>query len=162
MLFDFSAMKFFSLYGLAAMILMFIPSLIFARMETHDRPDEIDNCGAGVCLMEVVSRIIVVILLIFVRMPRLGDGVGIAAGVVLLVYYGLWLRYFVGGCHYPDLYTKRLLGIPVPMAVCSVAYFAILSIWLCNFYALVLTGVFGIAHIMNALRARDDLLNRQI
>ncbi len=160
-LFAFTEMKFFSFFGLAAMVLFLIPSLVFAKKPQKDRPDDVDNCGAGVCFMEVLSRMIVVILLIFVRMPRYGDGFAIAAGIALLIYYILWARYFIGGCHYPDIYVKRFLGIPVPMAICSVAYLAIVSLWLCNFYALVMTGVFGIAHIMNAWKAREDLLKRR-
>lgn len=157
---SFGDMKFFSVFGLAATVLFVIPSLFFAKKEQHDRPDDVDNCGAGVCFIEVISRIVLVILLIAIRMPRFSDGFAIAAAVVLAVYYGLWARYFAGGCHYPDIYIKKLLGIPVPMAVCSVTYFALLSIWLCNFYALVMTGLFGIAHFMNAVKAREDLLNR--
>ncbi len=160
MFFAFSEMKLFSLHGLIAMLLLVAPNLVFARKEQHDRPDDVASCGAGVCLMEVVSRMILVILLIGVRMPRFSDGFAVAAGVVLLVYYGLWVRYFVGGCHYPDFYTKTFLKIPVPFAVCSIAYFGLLSIWLCNLYALILTGIFGIAHMMNALKAREDLLSR--
>lgn len=159
-LFDFSAIGFFSVYGLAAMVLVLIPNFIFAKKEQKSRPDDVASAGAGICMLELLSRAAITIASVFVRMPRLPDAFGIAAGVVLLLYYFLWLRYFKSGCCYPGIYINTFLGIPVPFAVCNVLYLILTVLWLGNGIALCCAAVFGVCHLTNAAAAMKDLKGR--
>lgn len=156
-LFSFAGMKFFSVYGLAALLLVFIPNLVFARKEHQARMDDIDTCSFWVCFTEMISRLVMIGAAILLRKPLLHFGFVIAAAVVLLLYYAAWIRYYKQGAYYPEIYTERFLGIPIPMTVLSVAYYILISIWLCNPIALCAALIFGACHISNAAVARKDL-----
>lgn len=159
-LFDFSAIRFFSVYGLAAVILSVVPNFFFASREQNERLDDVDTCGAGICFMEFFSRIILTVVLIFVRTPRLSANFAIAAAVCLVIYYILWLRYFKTGCYYPGIYTRSFLGIPVPFAFANVLYMIFVALWLGNGIALCVIMLYGTCHLMNAFVARRDLKSR--
>lgn len=159
-LFDFSAIRFFSVYGLLAVILSVLPNFFFARKEQKNRLDDVATCGVGICFLEFFSRIILTVVLVFIRMPRLSNSFGIAALVCLLIYYLLWVRYFVTGCNYPEIYTKSLLGIPVPFAFSSVFYMIFAALWLGNGIALCSIILYSACHLMNSFVARADLKSR--
>ncbi len=164
-------MKFFSFAGLAVVILLFVPNIVFSRIEQHDRPDDVATLSAGICLIEVVSRLALCIVLICVRMsgahtgfgfPDPGSNVyGIITLVILLFYYLAWWRYYQKGAYYPDIYIGRFLGIPMPMDIGSSLYYIFASLWLNNTIALVLSVIFGICHVGNAIVARQDLKSRE-
>lgn len=156
-LFAFSEMHFFSVYGLIAAVAVLIPNFIFAKKEQKERPDDVAQCGAGICMLELLCRLGITVTVVFIRMPRLHIGIGIAAAVVLLLYYIQWARYFYRGCYYPEIYTRTFLGIPTPFAVCNALYLVLVSLWLGNGIALVFSLVFGACHLMNAKAAMDDL-----
>ncbi len=150
--------------------MLFVPNIVFARIEQHGRPDDVDTLGAGLCLIEVLSRLALCIVLICVRMkdahtgfgfPDLGSNVyGIVTLVILLFYYLAWVRYYQKGAYYPDIYTGSFLGIPIPMDLATSLYYVFASLWLGNWIALILSVIFGACHIGNAVVARQDLKNR--
>ena len=53
-LLEFSQIKFFSLYGLIAAIVILIPNFAFAKKGQKNRPDDVDSCGAGICFLELL------------------------------------------------------------------------------------------------------------
>lgn len=162
-LFDgFEGLKFFSLYGLIAAVIIVIPNFIFAKKGQATRPEDLDTAGAGVCTLELLSRTVLSIVLVCMRFPVIYPLYGILAGVALLIYYGLWVRYFKGGYYYPDIYLKSFLGIPVPIDTFNIVYFCLVSLWLCNIVALCLTIVYGTCRMLNAHAALKDLKCREL
>ncbi len=156
-LFTFSGMKFFSIYGLIALLLAFIPNLVFAKKTHQAKLDDVETCGFAVCVMEIIFRLLMVGALLFIRMPLLDIFFAILAAAFLLLYYLAWIRYYKGGAYYPEIYTNNFLGIPLPMAVFSVLYYIAASIWLCNLIALCAAMVYGVCHIANAAAAKKDI-----
>jgi hypothetical protein len=59
--------------------------------------------------------------------------------ILLLTYYGLWIRYFTIGADFIML---------MAMAVLPVIYFILGGIWLHNILAVIATALFGIVHII--------------
>ena len=86
----FDGLKFFSLYGLLAAVIIVIPNFIFAKKGQETRPDDLDNAGAKVSMIEFLSRIALTIVLVCMRFPVSYPIFGILAGVALLIYFGLW------------------------------------------------------------------------
>lgn len=161
LLFDFDQMKFFSVFGLAVVILSLVPNFVFAKREHLGKTDDIDTCGAGVCLLQIVSGFLMNTALICVRIPEHTAVFGIIAGVLLALYYCVWICYFKNGCYYPDLYLSRFLGIPIPMTTFKVLYFVFASMWMGNGIALILAIVCGVCEGMNAVKAAKDLKTRR-
>lgn len=160
-LFDFTLVRFFSLFGVLAVLLPLVPNFVFAKKEHVGKTDDIDTCSAGVCMLQLVTGFVTGAALIFMRIPVQSYALAIAAGVVLVLYYCVWIGYFKNGCYYPDLYLKKFLGVPVPMTVFKAVYFVLVSLWLGNGVALVLAVVHGICEVMNAVVAAKDLKVRR-
>ena len=160
LLMGFESMKFFSLYGLAAVIIVIIPNFAFAKKGRETRLDDVDTAGVMASFLEVVSRICLTLALVLMRMPERMDVLGICAGAALLIYFILWIRYFKDGCYYPDIYLKSFVGIPVPFHVFISLYLIMASLWLSNIVALGFSLVYAVSRMLNALAARRDLKAR--
>ncbi len=160
-LFDFDQMKFFALFGVVAVILPLLPNFIFAKKEHLGKTDDIDTCGAGVCFLQIVSGFLASAALICVRMPVEADVFAIVAGVLLMLYYFVWIGYFKNGCYYPDLYLRRFLGVPIPMTIFKAMYFVFTSICLGNGIALIFSLIHGTCDVLNAAKAAKDLKTRR-
>ena len=154
-------MHFFSLPGLIAVIVIIIPNLLFMRKAQATKPDDLETASIKVSRMEFWSRFMLNLVLPLMGYKPLGDYWMYAAIVILLIYYICWIRFAIGGCFYPDIYLKRFLGIPVPIDVFNVLYFTVVSIWLCNFLALVLSVDYAICRMISASKAYQDLKTRQ-
>ncbi len=72
--------------------------------------------------------------------------VAIAMGAALLVYYACWARYFTGG-RSQELLGASFLGIPQPMAVAPIAFFALSSYLMGSWWMFAASVLFGVAHI---------------
>ena len=156
-IFTLSGMKFFSIYGLVALILAFIPNIVFAKKTHQAKLDDIDTCGFAVCMIEMICHLILIGAIVLIRMPLMHYSFAIIAVIVLLLYYVVWIRYYKEGAYYPEIYTENFLGIPVPMATFSVAYYVLVSAWLGNLIALCAALIYGTCHIANAMAGKKDL-----
>ena len=153
-------MSFFSPLGLAAVIIVLIPNFVFAKKGQETRLDDVDTAGVMASFLEVVSRICLTLALVLMEMPQRMDVLGICAGIVLLIYFILLIRYFKDGCYYPDIYMKSFFGIPVPFDMSISLYFILISIWLSNIAALGFSLVYAVSRMANAFAARRDLRSR--
>jgi len=70
----------------------------------------------------------------------------IGALAALVIYYAGWCRYMWKDREYRLLFSP-LLGIPLPMAVCPVTYFALWSVLLNSWLLAAATLILGIGHI---------------
>lgn len=159
-LIEFENMKFFSLLGLAAALIVVIPNFAFAKRGRETRLDDVDTAGVLASFLEVVSRLCLTLALIFIQMPLGSYVLGICAGVWLLIYFVLWIRYFKEGCYYPDIYIRPFLGIPVPFDVFICLYFITVSLWLSNVVALGASVIYAASRMLNAVAAMKDLRSR--
>lgn len=156
-IFTLTGMKFFSVYGLIALILAFIPNIVFAKKTHQAKLDDLDTCGFAVCMLEMIFHLIMAGALLLIRMPLTHYAFAMAAGVMLLLYYIAWIRYYKGGAYYPEIYTESFFGIPLPMATFSVMYYLFVSVWLGNLIALCAALIYGVCHIANAAAAKKDI-----
>ena len=147
---EFTNMHFFSLPGLIAVIVIIIPNLLFMKKAQATKPDDLETAGIKVSRMEFWSRLMLNFVLPLMGYQRL-DNYWMYAAIVILV----------GGCFYPDIYLKSLVGIPIPIDILNVLYFTVVSIWLCNFLALVLSVDYAICRIISATKAYQDLKTRE-
>ncbi|MCQ2554974.1 MAG: hypothetical protein MJ171_04900 [Clostridia bacterium] len=158
--FNIRPLKFFSIYGLVAMILLMLPSFLFMRKANLTRPADLDIHSMQTARMELITRIVLNFTIPLMRMP-LYDNVFlyISAGILVL-YYLLWVRFVIQGSYYPDIYMKTALGIPIPFDILNSLYLIFISIWLCNAISVTIAVIFAICRIANAMAARKDLLSR--
>lgn len=158
---EFTNMHFFSLPGLIAVIVIVIPNLLFMKKAQATKPDDLETAGIKVSRMEFWSRLMLNFVLPLMGYQRLDNYWMYAAIVILVLYYICWIRFAMGGCFYPDIYLKSLVGIPIPIDILNVLYFTVVSIWLCNFLALVLSVDYAICRIISATKAYQDLKTRE-
>ncbi len=157
---EFTNMHFFSLPGLIAVIVIIIPNLLFMKKAQATKPDDLETASIKVSRMEFWSRFMLNFVLPLMGYQRLGDYWMYAAIVILVLYYICWIRFAAGGCFYPDIYLKKLVVIPIPIDILNVLYFTVVSIWLCNFLALVLSVDYAVCRIISATKAYQDLKTR--
>ena len=157
---EFTNMHFFSLPGLIAVIVIIIPNLLFMKKAQATKPDDLETASIKVSRMEFWSRFMLNFALPLMGYQRLGDYWMYAAIVILVLYYICWIRFAAGGCFYPDIYLKKLVVIPIPIDILNVLYFTVVSIWLCNFLALVLSVDYAVCRIISATKAYQDLKTR--
>lgn len=139
--------------GLAVVAAVLLPNLIWAVKPPADAQTPPQVPGRLLPAIENGGRVLYTLLL-FLFSP-VGHartwGWLAAAAVFLLLYYGVWLRYFLGGRRLADLY-RPLAFIPVPLAVFPVLHFMCAALWLGNYWALAAAVLFGVAHIWQSLR----------
>ena len=157
---EFTNMTFFSWYGLIAVIVIIIPNLLCMKKANLTKPDDVDTAGVKVCKMEFWSRFMLTFVLPLMEYKTLDNYWLYATLVILALYYIAWIKFAIGGCYYPDIYMKKLLGIPIPIDILNALYFAVVSIWLCNFLGLVLSIDYGVCRIINATKAQQDFATR--
>lgn len=158
--FTLKGVSFFSLWGLLAAVIILLPNFTFAKKAADTKLDDIETASTTVCLWEVLSRISITLALIFMEFPVRYDAFGICTGVVLLIYFGLWINFFAKGSYYPDIYLKSLIGIPVPFDTFCVIYFILASLWLSNPVAFAFSIPYAICRMKNAHIAMKDLKSR--
>lgn len=158
--FTLEGVKFFSVWGLLAALIVLLPNFTFAKKAAATKLDDIETASTTVCLWEVLSRISITIFLIVLRFPARYDAFGICAAVVLLLYFILWVNFFAKGSYYPDIYLKSFIGIPVPFDTFCVIYFIFASLWLSNPVAFAFSIPYAFCRMKNAHIAMKDLKSR--
>ncbi len=141
----------FSWMGFIAIMLVMLPNIFYFLFPPVNTPDMPHDRGHIINIMENISRIIFIVLLIFMVNGRKVETISPYTAVMLvllLLYYWLWSRYFTGGRNY-SLLNEKLLFIPVPMAVFPALYFIAAALWLGNIPAAAAAAIFGIAHVIN-------------
>lgn len=77
---------------------------------------------------------------------------------ILALYYGLWLRYAVSGRRYATLF-EPFLGIPVPMAVAPVLYFAASAVAFGSVPLFLASLVLAVGHLYVSVQSRKLTLH---
>lgn len=155
-----NSMTFFTIYGLAVIILSIIPNIIFLPRAKDTRPDDIETAGMAVNLVEFWARVALTLMFIFMEFPHMSNyWLYVAIGIYVL-YMILWIKFAIEGSYYPDIYLKKFLFIPVPIDILNVLFFNVTAIWLGSFFGLIVSIIYGVARILNATKAYKDLSTR--
>lgn len=135
----------FSWKGLIIFILPMIPNLFFFLLPASAGAASSVAGPKILDFLEHGSQGIFIFLLIFLvsnKASKLNSPYAIAMGIMLLLYYLLWIIYFSG---HVTLLTQ--LGL----AVFPVIYFILGELWLHNPLAVIPTLLFGIFHVIITL-----------
>lgn len=97
---------------------------------------------------------------IFLGSRALGSAPGAFAvmAFVLVFYYSLWLRYALGGRRYAALF-EPVFGIPVPMAVAPVIYFAAAAVAFVSAPLFIASLVLAVGHLYVSVESRKLTLH---
>ncbi len=139
----------FSFIGLIVFVLPMLINVVYAFFPPVGEAAVPKHTTRWVEVVETVSRIAYLLLLTFwVNQEPLRPRSAwlIAAAVCLILYYLVWIRYFAGGRKVAWL-GKPFLFVPLPLAVFPVLYYLFAAIWMGNFPAAFMMGIFGAAHI---------------
>lgn len=153
----------FSYIGLAFLLMLFIPNIIWTKHKPKDYENYVVNENKILLLFERTGEILVcVISLIFsdfnLREANLWSVWLVLAVLAMIFYEGYWIRYFCSEQQMTDFYSS-FLGIPVAGASLPVVAFFFLGIYGANFFMLFSTIVLGIGHIGIHLSHRKEVSN---
>lgn len=143
----------FSPLGLIVFALPMFVNIAYCLLPPTEETGE--KKGGGIAEhIEQVSRIIFMLLICFLvpeRERAFTSPLFIASLAFLILYHGVWMRYFLCGrkC---ALITESFLFIPIPLAVFPVLYYFLASLWLGNYPAAAVMAVFGISHYLVSKR----------
>lgn len=144
----------FSITGTIIAAVMLLPNIIYIFFPPQNVPAENKDAGRFFTVMEYIGQVALIALLVVSRDSFHGRAFDVWAVLMVIciaVYYGLWLRYFLGGRQASLLY-RPLLALPVPMAVFPVFAFAFAGVWGNSLFLLAASAVFALGHIPNSLR----------
>lgn len=132
----------FSLKGLIVFLLPMIPNMFFFFLPAPAGGAPSVNSTKILDFLEHGSQGIFIFLLIFLmssKASQLNSPYAIGMGIMLLLYYFLWIVYFTG---------EVTLLIQLGLAVFPVIYFILGELWLHNPVAVIPTFLFGIFHVI--------------
>ncbi|WP_315122000.1 hypothetical protein [uncultured Clostridium sp.] len=132
----------FSWNGFIVFLLPMIPNIFYFLMPSSDVSGNNVNSHLILDILEHGSQAIFIFLLIFVIRKQASEilcSYTIGMGIMLIVYYMLWILCFTG---------KANLVILLGMAVLPVGYFILAEMWLHNYLAIIPKAFFGIVHVI--------------
>lgn len=135
----------FSLKGLLIFLLPMIPNLFFFLLPASaGAVSSISNTKTLDFLEHGTQGIFIFLLIFFVsnKASQLNSPYTIAMGIILALYYLLWIIYFT--CHVTLLFQLGLAVLPV-------IYFILAELWLHNPLAIIPTLLFGVFHVIITL-----------
>lgn len=137
--------------GAVVVLLILLPNLIFLVLPPRNAPEAMKDGGLLVNVLEHSARMLFIAVLMLTTKDKQGlcaSPLFIGMCFCLIAYYGLWIRYAVGGGEF-SLLSARILGIPAPMAVFPILYMLFAALWFSSVPALVSAGLFAIGHMIN-------------
>ncbi|WP_159498418.1 hypothetical protein [Microbacterium sp. 18062] len=154
----------FSFMGLAFLLALFVPNLIWAlAARTKDYDPSSENRGLRV--LERVGQVAATTAALLSAGTNLTPWTPwswwlIAAITCLVAYEAGWVRYFASARTMAD-FTRRLLGVPVPLATLPVAAFLLLGIYGRAIWLIAAVVILGIGHIgIHLQHAREQSSRR--
>ena len=145
----------FSIAGLLVGIAILLPSLLLVAFPARDTP-KLPPEPLVLTILERGGQMGCLVLATIISSVPGSWWWGAAVVACVLVYYGLWLRFFWTGRPFLALYAP-LGPIPVPMAIFPVLAFLACSAWLSNWWLAAAAVVLAVAHITTSLRIAQAL-----
>lgn len=129
-------------------LLIMLPNLLWALLSKNEGVPQ--NPAPGfLTIIENIGRVGILLLPFFYSLnltKSYSKPVIFGMGLMLLIYYASWFRYFNGGSS-PELFKAPFLGIPLPMAVTPVLFLVLSSYLMGSWLMFGVSILFGIAHI---------------
>ena len=139
----------FSYIGLAYMLMLAIPNILWARR----KPEGYDPAGENgiLLIVERAGQALCTFAILFFSDTNLRPWEPwtvwlIVSALLMLLYEGYWIRYFHCGRSLRDFY-RPFLGVPAPGAVLPVAAFFLLGIYGRLIWLAAASVILGIGHI---------------
>lgn len=129
-----------------------LPNLLMLFLPPREVPATVGEKDSRYRMMEVIERVGqagVFMIPFFYPLPvlRVASVDALAVMVLaLLFYYSGWARYVSKGHRYVLLYAP-FLGVPLPMAISPLVYFAAASVFLSAWPLAVATVVLAVGHL---------------
>lgn len=141
----------FSYIGLAFLLMLFIPNIIWTKHKPEDYEKYVVNENKVLLVFERIGQVLVcTVALIFsdfnLREPDIWSIWLVLAVIVMLLYEGNWVRYFRSEKKMADFYSS-FLGVPVAGASLPVVAFFLLGIYGKNIFMIIAITILGIGHI---------------
>ena len=149
----------FSYTGLIFLLMLTIPNLLWLRY----RPEGYSAGGESkmLLLLERVGQVSVFTTALIFKDFNLRPWSAwslwlVAAGVLMLMYEGWWIRYFSSGRRMADFYSS-FCGVPVAGATLPVAAFFLLALYGKVIWLVIAVVILGIGHIGIHLQHLKDV-----
>ena len=143
----------FSWIGLVIFALPMLINIVYVMFPPAGKAEQTAAVTHWIEIVEQISRIAYLFAVtLLVSRDRLSFRSGwlYLAAALLVLYYAVWLRYFIGGREIV-LLSRSFLFVPLPLAVFPVLYFLCAAIWLHNLPAAIIMVIFGAAHLTVSL-----------
>ncbi len=145
----------FTWFGLVIFALPMLINIAYVLFPPAGKAEQPAAVTHWIEIVEQISRIAYLFAVtLLVSRDKLGFRSGwlYLAATFLILYYGVWLRYFMGGREIA-LLRRSFLFVPMPLAVFPVLYFLCAAIWLHNLPAAIIMMIFGAAHLTVAIQS---------
>jgi hypothetical protein len=127
-----------------------IPNLLFLILPPKNAAKYGKSHGSlPFTIMERVGQVGSFVLPLFFPLSFSGTRILVAwvvMGTLLVSYYALWIRFFVGDRNFALLF-RPILHVPVPMAISPVLYFLLSSVVLGSVWQAIAAALLGVGHI---------------
>ncbi len=136
-------------FSLIITILVLIPNIFFSLKKTVNKPSNLPKEPLILTIIENIGRYGVFIIPLFYKIDVSGmlEIVDVAAmGLMLLLYYACWIRYFRNGGDFKWMFLP-FMKIPIPLAISPVIYFMLSSIILHSLPMLIFSLLLAAGHI---------------
>jgi len=139
----------FSGLGLALSLAVFAPNLLLLRFPPRPPIGHVEVPTVFVILERAGQALCVTV-------PAITVGTSmhwwwlIPVSVLVLGYWGLWVRFLAAGRPLEALFGP-VLGVPVPMALLPVATFLAGAVWLANPWVAIAAVVLAVGHIPSSV-----------
>lgn len=142
----------FSVTGLVIAAVLFAPNILFFVFPPRHVPKGFKSAGLFFTICERVGQAACTILLMFSANPyqtAFVDVWFVFMAACIAVYYGLWIRYFIGGREF-TLAFHPLWLVPVPMAIFPILAFGFAAVWVQSLWLGVSTALLAVGHFANS------------
>jgi len=142
----------FSSIGLAIILIIFAPNLLYIKYSPKDIPDDLRAVSGVFTALERVGQTAFFIILILSKNNYQNIKINIWFVLMVIsitVYYGLWIRYITKGKYFSLLF-KPIWRIPIPMAIFPVLAFGFAALLGKSIYLGLAIVVFAIGHFVNS------------
>lgn len=131
-------------------LLVLIPNIAFSLKQPVNKPSNLPKENIILAVIENIGRYGVFIIPLFYAVDLSGAFEIIAIslmGVMLLIYYVCWIRYFLRGNEFKWMFLP-LMRIPIPLAISPVLYFMLSSVILHSIPMLIFSLLLAAGHIL--------------
>ncbi len=133
-----------------------MPNILFFIFKPINIPNEESKTLVWVVIgiFENIGRILTFVLPLFWEITLIGKNrkiVLILMGMVLIIYYLGWIRYFFNGRKY-NLLFDPIFFIPLPMAICPILFLLLSGVLIKSWSMVIASLIFAIAHILESWR----------